>query len=447
MSLVHLGQQLLEAVRSGQDDDVKALMANGAPFTTDWLGSSPLHFAAQYGHHSTAEVLLRAGVSRDARTKVDKTPLHIAASEGHSTIVDLLAQNGANINAKDMLKMTALHWAAQHGHREVAELLLRHGADVHCLSKFDKTPFDIAMDTSNTELMILLQDGMQNQVNMDPESHYIIRAGGLVNLSDLVTTTKTSAGKSEDVMAAESVEATFQHVVGDGGQRVITIVTDQHGNLQPASLGQQYIFTLQGQQMVALPAGTITEEVVVEDPQQATLKRKRNTDPSANHVGQKDKKVKESREQLQRQLQEANLKAEGYQQQLLQKEQEAEQYRLKLEQAIATSNSSISNTITATTVTLNNGATVKQQEEEEEEEEEEEMMVEEQLETTQEAATKEVEEGERENMEEGEEVIFLPEDAILVNERELEVEVDGTEETHKSPPRQRGQALGSPVIS
>lgn len=37
MSLVHLGQQLLEAVRSGQDDDVKALMANGAPFTTDWV--------------------------------------------------------------------------------------------------------------------------------------------------------------------------------------------------------------------------------------------------------------------------------------------------------------------------------------------------------------------------------------------------------------------------
>ncbi|KAA8591914.1 hypothetical protein FQN60_017288, partial [Etheostoma spectabile] len=433
MSLVHLGQQLLEAVRSGQDDDVKALMANGAPFTTDWLGSSPLHFAAQYGHHSTAEVLLRAGVSRDARTKVDKTPLHIAASEGHSTI------NGANINAKDMLKMTALHWAAQHGHREVAELLLRHGADLHCLSKFDKTPFDIAMDTSNTELMILLQvdgrrDGMQNQVNIDPESHYIIRDGGLVNLSDLVTATKTSAGKSEDVIAAESVEATFQHVVGDGGQRVITIVTDQHGNMQPASLGQQYIFTLQGQQMVALPAGTITEEVVVEDPQQATPKRKRSTDLSANHVGLKDKKVKESREQLQRQLQEANLKAEGYQQQLLQKEQEAEQYRLKLEQAIATSKNSINNAITATAITINNNPTAKQQQEEEEEE----VMVEEQLETTQEAATKE---GERQNLEEGEEVIFLPEDEILVNERELEVEVDGREETHKASPRQIGQGV------
>ncbi|KAM9353561.1 GA-binding protein subunit beta-2-like [Symphorus nematophorus] len=424
MSLLYLGQQLLEAARSGQDDDVKALMANGAPFTTDWLGSSPLHLAAQHGHHSTAEVLLRAGVSRDARTKVDKTPLHMAASEGHSIIVDLLVRNGADINAKDMLKMTALHWAAQHGHREVAELLLRYGADVHCLSKFDKTPFDIAMDTSNTELMILLQEGMQNQVNINPESHYIIPAGGLVNLSELIATTKTTAGKTEDAMAAESVETTLQHVVGDGGQRVITIVTDQHGNLQPGALGQQFIVTLQGQQMVALPAGAITEEVVVEEPQQPT--RKRKTEPAANHISLKDKKVKESREQLERQLQEAKLKAHEYQQQLLQKEQEAEQYRLKLEQAIASSNSAT----TATNITIKYGATVKQ--------EEEEVIVEEQLETAEEARTKEVEEGERRDTK-GEVIRKLPEDAILVTEGELEVELDGAKETDKSSSCRRRQ--------
>lgn len=66
-------------------------------------------------------------------------------------------QNGANINAKDMPKMTALHRVAQRSHREVAELPLRYEADIDCLSKFHETPLDIAMDTSNTELMILLQ--------------------------------------------------------------------------------------------------------------------------------------------------------------------------------------------------------------------------------------------------------------------------------------------------
>lgn len=66
-------------------------------------------------------------------------------------------QSGADINAKDMLKMTALHWAAQNGHQRVAETLVKHGADVHALSKFDKTPFDIAGDIQNPDLMLLLQ--------------------------------------------------------------------------------------------------------------------------------------------------------------------------------------------------------------------------------------------------------------------------------------------------
>ncbi|MEQ2196769.1 hypothetical protein XENOCAPTIV_012282 [Xenoophorus captivus] len=73
MSLVDLGKRLLEAARKGNDDEVRNLMANGAPFTTDW--------------------------------------------------------SGADINAKDMLKMTALHWAAQHGHHGVCETLIKHGAD------------------------------------------------------------------------------------------------------------------------------------------------------------------------------------------------------------------------------------------------------------------------------------------------------------------------------
>ncbi|KAG7499997.1 hypothetical protein JOB18_005245 [Solea senegalensis] len=347
MSLVDLGKRLLEAARKGQDDEVRNLMANGAPFTTDWLGTSPLHLAAQHGHYSTADVLLRAGVSRDARTKVDRTPLHMAAAEGHTVIVELLVRSGADINAKDMLKMTALHWAAQHGHHSVAQTLIKHGADVHALSKFDKTPFDIAADIQNTELMLLLQEGMQNQVNMNQVSvnvetsssnnqpQFIIQGipalqGGVVNLAELLN--KANAGESEEAMAASALDSNIQHatVVNEGGQRVITIVTDQHGNLQTTGgMTQPFFVTMQhGQQMLAVPANTVTEEVVTEEPQPPPPppppSRKRKLEVTNNHdTGET--------ELLQRQLQEANRKAQEYRQQLLRKEQEAEEYRIKLE--------------------------------------------------------------------------------------------------------------------
>ncbi|XP_044192077.1 GA-binding protein subunit beta-2a [Thunnus albacares] len=353
MSLVDLGKRLLEAARKGQDDEVRNLMANGAPFTTDWLGTSPLHLAAQHGHYSTADVLLRAGVSRDARTKVDRTPLHMAAAEGHTVIVELLVRSGADINAKDMLKMTALHWAAQHGHHGVAETLIKHGADVHALSKFDKTPFDIAVDIQNTELMLLLQEGMQNQVNMNQvnmnqvnmnqvsmnvesstttnQPQFIIQGipaiqGGVVNLAELLN--KANAGDSEEAMAANALDSNIQHaaVVNEGGQRVITIVTDQHGNLQTTGgMAQPFFVTMQhGQQMLAVPANTVTEEVVTEEPQPPPS-RKRKLEMTNNHNDTGETEL------LQRQLQEANRKAQEYRQQLLRKEQEAEEYRIKLE--------------------------------------------------------------------------------------------------------------------
>ncbi|KAI9548429.1 GA-binding protein subunit beta-2 [Dissostichus eleginoides] len=301
MSLVDLGKRLLEAARKGQDDEVRNLMANGAPFTTDWLGTSPLHLAAQHGHYSTADVLLRAGVSRDARTKVDRTPLHMAASEGHAVIVELLVRSGADINAKDMLKMTALHWAAQHGHHAVAETLIKHGADVHTLSKFDKTPFDISVDIQNTELMLLLQEGMQNQVNMNQvtlnvdtsgnsnQPQFIIQGmqGGVVNLAELLN--KANHGDSEEAMAANALDSNIQHatVVNEGGQRVITIVTDQHGNLQTTGgMAPPFFVTMQhGQQMLAVPANTVTEEVVTEESQPPPSRKRKMETTNNNHDG------------------------------------------------------------------------------------------------------------------------------------------------------------------
>ncbi|XP_070809628.1 GA-binding protein subunit beta-1 isoform X1 [Pituophis catenifer annectens] len=382
MSLVDLGKKLLEAARAGQDDEVRILMANGAPFTTDWLGTSPLHLAAQYGHYSTTEVLLRAGVSRDARTKVDRTPLHMAASEGHASIVEVLLKHGADVNAKDMLKMTALHWATEHNHQEVVELLIKYGADVHTQSKFCKTALDIAIDNGYEDLAEILQIAMQNQINTNPESpdtvtihaatpQFIIGPGGVVNLTGGVFSTagltydesgmsavqfgnsstsvlatlaalaeasaplsnssETPVVATEEVVTAESVDGAIQQVVSSGGQQVITIVTDgiQLGNLHsiPTSgMGQPIIVTMpDGQQVLTVPATDIAEETVISE--EPPMKR-----PCIEIIENRVESAEiEERETLQKQLDEANREAQKYRQQLLKKEQEAEACRQKLE--------------------------------------------------------------------------------------------------------------------
>lgn len=68
------------------------------------MGTSPLHLAAQNNHLEVAEMLLRAGISKDARTKVDRTPLHMAAYEGHLEIVEALITHGADIDCKDLVR-------------------------------------------------------------------------------------------------------------------------------------------------------------------------------------------------------------------------------------------------------------------------------------------------------------------------------------------------------
>lgn len=68
------------------------------------------------------------------------------------------------------------------------------------------------------------------------------------------------SGDSEEAMAASALDSNIQHaaVVNEGGQRVITIVTDQHGNLQTTGgMAPPFFVTMQhGQQSTTHTAFT-----------------------------------------------------------------------------------------------------------------------------------------------------------------------------------------------
>jgi hypothetical protein len=120
---------------------------NGWP---DYNGNRPrgslggLHLAAGSGRKDVAELLLQwayaaaaarnpdaAELARDYKAQVNAkddwgwTPLHWAAERGRMSIAELLLANGAEVNVKDHKGRTPLHWAVQKGHKDVARLLRR----------------------------------------------------------------------------------------------------------------------------------------------------------------------------------------------------------------------------------------------------------------------------------------------------------------------------------
>ncbi|KAG8229210.1 hypothetical protein J437_LFUL009692 [Ladona fulva] len=224
VSLMELGKKLLIYSKLGDFEQVRNLMAKGAPFTSDWLGTSPLHHAAQHGHLETAEALLRAGISRDARTKVDRTPLHVAATEGHVEIVKLLLKMGADVGARDMLHMTPLHWAVERQHLDVVEVLLQYGADPYAVSKFDKTPFSIALEIIQTPTTSKENElYLEHHIKIEPEDKEETRESSASTMKLLQAHGITMLPADESTLVASAMES---------GQTVV--LTEQfRGQIRP----------------------------------------------------------------------------------------------------------------------------------------------------------------------------------------------------------------------
>ncbi|XP_059351348.1 GA-binding protein subunit beta-1-like isoform X2 [Daphnia carinata] len=209
--MVEMGKKLLEAASENNLESVRSLMTGGAPFTGNWLGTTPLHAAAKAGHIETVELLLKAGIFRDAKTKVDRTALQMAAEEGFTAIVQLLLEAGADINAKDMLRMTALHWAVERGHRDVVMVLLSYGADVVVFNKFDKTAMDIACDNGFEDIALQLEATMlqRNNKTQSPIVNGRTEAIRHINSSHEISSVKSPTWKtSPEEDALEKLTAT-----------------------------------------------------------------------------------------------------------------------------------------------------------------------------------------------------------------------------------------------
>jgi ankyrin repeat protein len=101
----------------------KMLLEKGAKVNAkDWLGWTPLMYAAYNGRTDLAKLLLKKGAEVNAVSHTGWTPLMYAAYKGHVEIVKLLIENGADVNTKTRAGETALSIAESRDESDFAEL-------------------------------------------------------------------------------------------------------------------------------------------------------------------------------------------------------------------------------------------------------------------------------------------------------------------------------------
>ncbi|XP_027146038.1 CARD- and ANK-domain containing inflammasome adapter protein [Larimichthys crocea] len=167
---------------------LEELLENTDINTVNSSNETLLHVAAQYGHLSIIELLIRKGARLDLQDNKGHTALHRAASRGHTEIVRALVQAGAPIYTLDLQGKTSVHLAAENEHLHpvkvlvkeeakqseshtrdmflhsaavednwrLAEILLQSGADVDARNNHKKTALFYAVSRNNVKTVTVL---------------------------------------------------------------------------------------------------------------------------------------------------------------------------------------------------------------------------------------------------------------------------------------------------
>jgi len=125
--------RVADAAMKGDKDAIRSLIRQAADVNSaQGDGMTALHWAAMHGDAELAQVLLYAGASLRATTRLGGyTPLFIAAKSGHVPVIDVLLKAGAEAKVAAVDGLTPLMMAASSGNPDAVEMLVKHGADVN----------------------------------------------------------------------------------------------------------------------------------------------------------------------------------------------------------------------------------------------------------------------------------------------------------------------------
>ena len=115
--------------------------------TQSSFNATPLHYASQYGHTPTLELLLRNGAEIDKPMCNGETPLTVAIQTNRHDIPPILLAHGANLAHHTMSGRSLLHEAAEYGDEKTLRILtsLRmRGVQIERQSSDGNTARDLA---------------------------------------------------------------------------------------------------------------------------------------------------------------------------------------------------------------------------------------------------------------------------------------------------------------
>jgi ankyrin repeat protein len=165
----HDSTPLMFAAQFGHTATVEKLVALGAEVNqANEYGGTPLAFAAEFGHTATVEKLVALGADVDQVNNDGDTPLTFAAANGHTATVEKLIALSADVNKHDDYGNIPLMNAVENDHTETVKILIAAGSDLNQVNTENgNTPLILAAEKGHTEIAkILIAAGADlNKVN------------------------------------------------------------------------------------------------------------------------------------------------------------------------------------------------------------------------------------------------------------------------------------------